>query len=137
MQYSLRWSLIGIAIVCVALATVLAAKYCAQEIQVEDAAGDLVVDYLMANGDVWPSGWQGLEPFTKHSFSIGEFQRYVTLDFQVDVDELRRRARSSNGPGFNLIRGRGLDLANRGDRAVWHYLLDSPVSSPLAPGAPE
>ena len=92
------------------------------DIVYEDEAGKAVVKYLHDNGGRWPKSWKDLEPYSYGSTKA--LERHVTIDFDVDVDQLRHLAVGAKSrSGFNLIRGKRLD-ANRGDFKVWYYFAN-------------
>lgn len=73
---------------------------------------DLVIAYLKDHDGEWPNDWEALRPyFDRHGGRVGgwsfdEFRNRVVIDFDVDADELRRQAVSSETPTFNVIRAR-------------------------------
>jgi hypothetical protein len=73
-------------------------------------AGDMVVDYMRDHDDRWPKGWEDLKPYFDAGggrvggWSFGEYQRRITIRWDVDPELLEAGAKGNSGPNFKVIR---------------------------------
>lgn len=104
-------------------------------------AADMVIGYMYENDDRWPPDWEALrDSFDRGGGRMGgtsfeEFQQIVEIDFDVDVEELRRQAKASDSVPFNVIRPRSFWGSQMGDgpnAQIYRYLRSDDAGGPAA-----
>jgi hypothetical protein len=73
--------------------------------------GAIVVDYLRRNDDHWPQSWDDLRPiYEEHVKEVGnrpftfeKLRSYVVVQWNVEVDRLRKASSASERPPFPVI----------------------------------
>ena len=72
-------------------------------------AGEMVVDYMKDHDSHWPRGWEDLKPYFEAGggrvggWSFEEYQRHVSIKWDVDPAELRAESRETPRPTFRVI----------------------------------
>ena len=72
-------------------------------------AGDMVVNYMDDHGGQWPRGWDDLKPYFDAGggrvggWSFAEYQRHVSIKWDVDPRALEAAAKRNPGPTFRVI----------------------------------
>jgi hypothetical protein len=75
-------------------------------------AGEMVVDHMKDHNGRWPKGWDDLKPYYDAGggrvagWSFDEFQRHVTIRWDVDTRDLETAAKASPVPTFRVIAAR-------------------------------
>jgi hypothetical protein len=75
-------------------------------------AGEMVVHYMKDHDGRWPKGWDDLGPYFDAGsgrvggWSFEEYQRHVTIRWDVDPVALEAAAKANPGPTFRVITAR-------------------------------
>ncbi len=116
-RFRLRMLLTTVAILALAMALLPAFWRLLSLDSVDDAyalwgAGDMVVEYMEDHDGRWPKGWDDLRPYFDAGggrvggWSFDEYQRHVTIRWDVDPGALKAAAKASRGPTFRVIAAR-------------------------------
>jgi hypothetical protein len=100
----------------------------------EWGAADMVIDCMRAHDGRWPSGWQALRPLFEAGggrvggWSFQQYQSRVFIDFNADVDDLRRLSTQSSSVPFDVIHGRWTCLHWGGgpNEILYRYFREMP-----------
>jgi hypothetical protein len=103
-------------------------------------AGEMVVDYMKDHGDRWPKGWEDLKPYFDAGggrvggWSFGEYQRRVTIRWDVDPKSLASAAEGNPRPSFKVIYGSlpfaGTIGRHEPNEILHRYLREKPRREP-------
>jgi hypothetical protein len=72
-------------------------------------AGEMVINYMKDHDDRWPKDWEDLKPYFDAGgsrvggWSFSEYQRRVTIRWDVDPESLESAAKGNPRPTFKVI----------------------------------
>lgn len=72
-------------------------------------AADMVIDFMRRNDGKWPRSWEDLEPQYKKTggriggWTFDQYKSRVYIDFDADVNKLRRDSIAIETPTFDVI----------------------------------
>ena len=108
----------------------------------QEWVGGMVVDYLRQNGDRWPQSWDDLRPvYEQHVEKAGArpwtfeaLRSRVAIQWDVDVERLRKAPSVADGPPFPVIRMRNAAAlhwnGHEANETVWRYLTEKDARQP-------
>jgi hypothetical protein len=124
-QFRLKSLLVVVAILAIAMALLPPLWRIVSLDWVDDSyvlwgAGEMVVDYMKDHDGRWPKGWADLKPYFDAGggrvggWSFQEYQRQVTIGWDVDPRALDAAARANPRPTFRVIAAKGWLAGNIG-----------------------
>ncbi len=142
MQYSLSTFLIAISVVAILFVLGLFAfrayAYGIDDVYAQSGAARMVIAHMKNNQGEWPANWESLRPqFDSGNSGVGgwSFEKYksrVWVDFEVEVDDLKKQSHSSDKPLFKVIGAKlftGVYPEDDPNKILWEYFrsLDNGV----------